>query len=73
MYMYRLQLRDQINTYPCTDTCTRVHMSIGVCAKHVLRYACEMHCIEHDIIYDSAYTIDRVRHHVVLTVIASLH
>ena len=29
-------------------------------------------CIVHAIIYDSAYTIDQVRHHVVLTVIASL-
>ena len=29
-------------------------------------------CIVHAIIYDSAYIIDQVRHHVVLTVIASL-
>ena len=39
-----------------------------------LRHACKMHfCIVHDIIYDSAYTIDQVRHPVVRTVIASQH
>ena len=40
-----------------------------------LRHACKMHfCIVHDIIYDSAYTIDQVGGHpVVLTVIVSLN
>ena len=38
-----------------------------------LRHVYKMHfCIVHDIIYDNAYTIDQVRHPVVLTVIASL-
>ena len=53
-----------------TDTSIVSCIFSHICAMQFLRHACKMHfCIVHDIIYDSAYTIDQVRHPVVLTVI----